>query len=104
MDSGIFYTYDFDKTYNSILKIPIFHWLPTPASNFSRDGTATMYEIVKTQQEKLVTTKSLIVFGRIFLANPSRDIKTKYNTMKTDIKRIIASTFYSSRGEGLGSD
>ena len=75
-----------------------------PASNFLRDGTATIYNIVKTQQKKLVTKKSLIVFGHIFLANPSHDIKTKHNTMKNDSKLIIASTFYSSRGEGLGSD
>ena len=62
VDSGMFPTYDVDKTHNSIVKIPLL------ASRFLQNGHDTLGEISK---QKLATTNSFHILGGSFFAHPS---------------------------------
>ena len=71
--SSIIYTYDVDKTHNSIQKIPCLH---KPASHYSLNRHDPMNNTV---EQKLATTKSIRIFGGSFFAHPLPNILTKPN-------------------------
>ena len=64
VSSSIIYTYDVNKTQNSILMIPWFH---IPTSNSLRNGHKTMGKVAK---QKMATTNSFRIFYGSFSAHP----------------------------------
>ena len=85
--------YYVNKTCNSILKVPWFNQLPTPAYNSSWNRHDNMGMIAKW---KLVKKNSFRFF------RPSPDILTNHNIKKTASRRNIWGSFYIPKGEGLG--
>ena len=86
--SSIIYTYDVNKTQNSIPKIT---WCHTPASHSSRNGHDTMGNIAK---KKICDDRLILHLWWQFFAHLLTGILTKHNIKETTSKGNIWGPFY----------